>query len=160
MISLIWAMDENRLIGRNNALPWHLPADLQWFKKNTMAKPILMGRKTYASIGRPLPGRTNIVLTRQEGLKIDGCTVVTSLAAAEQVVPQADELMVIGGAEIYASLLPRAGRLYVTEVHGEFEGDAWFPEFDMTHWREVSRESHAADDNNPVAFDFVIFDKV
>jgi len=160
MVSLIWAMDENRLIGRQNALPWHLPADLQWFKQNTLGKPILMGRKTYESIGRPLPGRTNIVLTRQQGLVIDGCTVVTSLDEAKLAVPEADEIMVIGGAEIYAALLPEAERLYVTQVHAECEGDAWFPAFDMQGWRESFREEHAADDRNPYPYDFVIMERV
>lgn len=160
MISLIWAMDENRLIGRQNALPWQLPADMQWFRKNTMGKPILMGRKTFESIGRPLPGRTNIVLSRQQGLAIDGCTVVSSLDEAKQVVPQAEEIMVIGGAEIYAALLPRADRLYVTKIHAAFDGDAWFPEFDMAHWRESFREAHAPDDNNACAYDFVILERV
>lgn len=159
-ISLIWAMDENRLIGRQNALPWHLPADLQWFRKNTLGKPVLMGRKTYDSIGRPLPGRTNIVLTRQQDLSINGCTVVTSLEEAKHVVPQAEEIMVIGGAEIYAALLPLAERLYITEVHATFDGDAWFPEFDPRYWRETFRESRAADAENPHACDFVILERL
>ncbi|HXH72555.1 MAG TPA: type 3 dihydrofolate reductase [Mariprofundaceae bacterium] len=159
MLSLIWAMDDNRLIGRENRLPWHLPADLQWFKRNTLGKPILMGRKTFESIGRPLPGRANIVLSRQQGLAIDGCTVVTSLDEAKQMVPGAEEIMVIGGAEIYAALLPRADRLYVTEIHAAFEGDAWFPAFERSSWRETFREAHAADEKNPYAYDFVILER-
>jgi len=160
MLSLIWAMDENRLIGKQNALPWHLPADLQWFKQNTLGKPSLMGRKTYESIGRPLPGRTNIVLTRQADLVIDGCTVVTSIEQATQAVPEAAEIMVIGGAEIYAALLPAAAKLYVTEVHAQCEGDAWFPAFDRSQWRETFREAHAADEKNPYPYDFVMLERV
>jgi len=147
-ISLIWAMDRNRLIGRANALPWKLSADMAWFKKNTMAKPILMGRKTYASIGRPLPGRTNLILTRQPDLQIEGCVVVHSLEQAKAAVPDADELMVMGGAEVYAQLMDQADRLYITMIDAVFEGDAWFPEFSLQQWQEVSRQEGVVDEKN------------
>jgi len=155
-LSLIWAMDRNRLIGKENALPWRLPADMAWFKKSTMGKPILMGRKTYESIGRPLPGRTNLILTRQPDLNIEGCKVIHSLEEALAAVPNAEEVMVMGGAEIYTLLLDRAERLYITEIDGSFEGDAWFPEFDRAAWCEVHREEHQPDDKNPYPYSFII----
>jgi len=158
-LSLIWAMDNNRLIGKDNALPWKLPADMAWFKASTMGKPILMGRKTYESIGRPLPGRTNLILTRQTGLKIDGCRVIHSLDEALVTVPDADEIMVMGGAEIYALLLDQADRLYITEIDGAFEGDAWFPEFDRDQWQEIRRESHQPDEKNAYAYAFIMLER-
>jgi dihydrofolate reductase len=158
-ISLIAAMDENRLIGRNDALPWHLPADMQWFRKQTMGKPILMGRKTFDSIGKPLPGRTNLVLSRQPDLKIEGCTVVRSLEAAIEAVPGAEEMMVIGGAQIYASLLPQADRLYLTHIQAAFEGDAWFPAYDASQWQESFSETHGPDEKNPYAYRFTVLER-
>ncbi len=154
--SLIWAMDENRLIGNNNTLPWHLPADMQWFRQQTMGKPILMGRKTFESIGKPLPGRENIVLTRQPGLIIEGCRVVNSLAEAQAALPEAEEIMVIGGAEIYAQALPVADRLYYTQIHHAFEGDAWFPDLNMQQWRMIHEEIHTADEKNAYDHTFMI----
>ncbi len=158
-LSLIAAMDKNRLIGKNNELPWHLPADLMHFKTVTMAKPILMGRKTYDSIGRPLPGRTNIVLTRSNDVHIDGVTVVNSLDEAISSVPEVEELMVIGGSSIYELVLPKAERLYITFVEGEFEGDAWFPEFDEAEWEIIDEKARAADEKNTHACRFVTYTK-
>jgi len=158
-ISLIWAMDRNRLIGCDNALPWKLPADMAWFKKSTMGKPILMGRKTYESIGRPLPGRVNLILSRQADLKIDGCIVVHSLAEAQAAVPDADEIMVMGGAEIYALLLDQADRLYITYIDAEFEGDAWFPGFDRSDWQETSRQRGGVDEKSLYPHEFIIFER-
>ncbi len=158
-LSLIWAMDKNRLIGKDNALPWHLPADMQWFRKQTMDKPILMGRKTFESIGKPLPGRTNMILTRQQGLRIEGCVVVPSLAAAKAAVPQADEIMVIGGAEVYALLLPEADKLYITHIDESFEGDAWFPEVDFQAWILSHAEHHHADEKNKYDYRFEIWQR-
>ncbi|HEY5790823.1 MAG TPA: dihydrofolate reductase, partial [Gammaproteobacteria bacterium] len=126
-LALIAALDRNRLIGRDNALPWHLPADLQHFKRLTLGKPVLMGRRTWESLGRPLPGRHNIVLSRDPAFRAEGATVVGSLDAALEAAGDAAEAMVIGGAAFYATMLPRARRLYLTEVDGEFDGDAWFP---------------------------------
>jgi dihydrofolate reductase len=158
-LSLIWAMDKKRLIGNDNALPWKLPADMQWFRRQTMDKPILMGRKTFDSIGKPLPGRTNIILTRQQGLAIEGCVVAHSLHEAMAAVSDAEEIMVIGGSEIYALLLPDADRLYCTLIDAEFEGDAWFPEFDMSDWTLKLMEPHEADENNAYPYRFVIYER-
>ena len=158
-LSLIWAMDKNRLIGKDNALPWHLPADMQWFRKQTMDKPILMGRKTFESIGKPLPGRINMVLTRQQDLNIEGCVVVQSLAAARAAAPQADEMMVIGGAEIYALLLPEADKLYITHIDEGFEGDAWFPDIDFQAWMLSYTEKHQADEKNKYDYRFEIWQR-
>jgi len=159
-LSLIWAMDRNRLIGNQDALPWSLPADMQWFRKQTMNKPILMGRKTFDSIGKPLPKRTNIVLSRKPDLHIDGCIVVSSLAAAKAAVPDADEIMVIGGAEIYALLLPQADQLYITHIDAAFDGDTWFPSYDAQAWQNTHREHHQADDKNLYPYHFEIWQRI
>ncbi|MBB3048378.1 dihydrofolate reductase [Litorivivens lipolytica] len=145
-LAMIAAMSRNRVIGRDNALPWHISADLKHFKRTTLGKPVVMGRKTYESIGRPLPGRTNIVVTRQQGYQPDGVRVATSteaaLALAEEVAVTdgAEEVMVIGGEQLYRSLLPHADHLYLTEVDAEVEGDAFFPELESC-WVPVSEES-------------------
>jgi len=159
LISLIWAMDRNRLIGCNNSLPWQLPADMAWFRKNTMGKPILMGRKTYESIGRPLPGRENLILSRQRELRIDGCTVIADIAAIRKAVPDAEEIMVIGGAEIYALLLGSADKLYITDIDTVCNGDAWFPAFERNAWHELSCENHPADECNPYPYTFTILER-
>ena len=159
-LALIAALDRNGLIGRDNALPWHLPADLQHFKRTTLGKPIVMGRKTWESLGRPLPGRHNIVLTRDPGYTAEGATVVTSVDAALAAAGDVDEVMVIGGAALYATLLPRADRLYLTRIDAAFEGDAWFPEVDPGDWREVAREAHAPDERNAHAYSFITLERV
>ena len=159
IISIIAAMDRNRLIGNDNQLPWHLPADLAHFKKVTLNKPILMGRKTYESIGRPLPGRENIVLTRTEGLKIEGVTVVNSLEAVIDGLPDTAELMVIGGSTIYELILPRAQRMYLSYVDGDFKGDAWFPEFDEAQWEIVESVLQEPDEKNRYACRFVTYER-
>ena len=155
-ISLIVALDRNRVIGSDNQLPWRLSADLQHFKGLTMGKPIVMGRKTYESIGRPLPGRTNIVVTRDSSFSAAGCRVVHSIDEALVAAGDVDEVMIMGGENLYSQLLPRADRLYLTEVQAEVSGDAWFPEFDETQWQELERESHRADENNEFDYDFVV----
>ena len=155
-ISLIVALARNRVIGRDNQLPWRLSADLQHFKGLTMGKPIVMGRKTYESIGRPLPGRTNIVVTRDSSFSAAGCRVVHSIDEALVAAGGADEVMIMGGENLYSQLLPRADRLYLTEVQAEVSGDAWFPEFDETQWQELERESHRADEKNEFDYDFVV----
>ena len=124
-----------------------------------MGKPILMGRKTFESIGQPLPGRESLVLTRQSNLSIEGCTVVHSLAEAKAAVSDAEEIMVIGGSEIYALLLPDADRLYCTVIHDLFEGDAWFPEFDKAEWKRVLCEYHDPDEENNYAYSFIIYER-
>jgi len=158
-ISLIAAMDRQRLIGRDNGMPWHLPADMQWFRKQTMDKPVLMGRKTFESIGRPLPGRLNLVLTRQPNLLIEGCTVVQSLDQVRQAVADAAEVMVIGGAQVYERLLPSADRLYLTHIEAVFEGDTWFPDYDEAEWREIFSEAHAPDEENAYPYRFTILER-
>jgi dihydrofolate reductase len=164
-LALIVAAAENGVIGRNNALPWYLPEDLRYFKRVTMGKPIIMGRKTFASIGKPLPGRTNIVITRNPLFLAEGVKVVSSLAAALELaqhlalVDGAEEAVVIGGAEIYQAALPVADRLYLTEVHASLEGDAELPAIDWTQWREVSRERHAAQAPNQYDYSFVCYER-
>ena len=139
-ISLIAALDEHGLIGAGDRLPWRLPEDLRRFRRLTMGKPVLMGRRTFESIGRPLDGRTNLVLTRNAGYRAPGCQVVTSLDAGVAACQEAEELMVIGGGEVYALALPRADRLYLTRVRGAFEGNVYFPPLDESQWREECRQ--------------------
>ena len=163
-LALVAAVADNGIIGRNNALPWRLADDLKYFKRITLGKPILMGRKTWESIGRPLPGRSNIVITRQAQYQAEGARVVDSLDAALQLaesialIDGADEVMVIGGAEIYALALPRANRLYLTEVHATVAGDAQFPTWDRQCWQEVSRQSFAAGEGADYPFSFVTYE--
>jgi dihydrofolate reductase len=164
-LSLIWAMARNGVIGRNNALPWHLPEDLRYFKRVTMGKPIIMGRKTWDSIARPLPGRTNIVITRDIQFEAEGVRIVHSLAEALALashvahIDGADECIVMGGAEIYALALPQAERLYLTQVHAEVEGDAYFPAFDREQWQELAREDFAASGPNPYPYSFLVLER-
>jgi dihydrofolate reductase len=157
LVSIIAAMDRNRLIGNENQLPWHLPADLAHFKQVTMGKPIIMGRKTYESIGRPLPGRTNIVLTRSSDFNAEGVLTANTLEQALNQVSAEDEVMIIGGSTIYELTLPRADRLYLTYVENSFEGDAWFPDFDLEQWHIVASEEHSADEKNSSAYRFVTY---
>ncbi len=158
-VSLVAAMAENRVIGLDGALPWRLLADLKHFKRVTLRKPVVMGRKTWESLHvRPLPGRINIVLTRNTGFKADESMVVHSLDEAFNVANGASEVMVIGGEEVYRLALPRASRIYLTEVHKNFQGDAKFPEFDPDDWREVSRENHQAETDTP-AYSFVVLER-
>lgn len=169
MLSLIVAMAKNNVIGINNSLPWRLPNDLQYFKEATMGKPIIMGRKTYESIGRPLPGRRNIVITRQAGYEGLGSTkqsidVVASLDAAIKLgediamIDGHDEVFVIGGAEIYQHALVKADRLYITHVRANVDGDAYFPEVDYSKFKEIAREEFAAEGANPYDYCFSVYD--
>jgi len=159
-LSLIVAMDKNRVIGFDGGLPWHLSSDLKYFRDITMGKPIIMGRKTYESIGRALPGRRNIVVTRNPAFKAPGCDVVVSLEAAVHLVEDVPEVMMIGGASLYLETLPVADQLYLTEVHAEVEGDTRFPEIEPQHWQEVSRTEFSADEKNEYDYSFVIYDRV
>lgn len=152
---LIAAVARNRVIGRENALPWRLKADLAHFKQTTMGRPILMGRKTWESLGRPLPGRLNIVITRNADYQADGATVVHSLDAALEVAGDAAQVFMIGGEQLYAQSIDRADRLMLTQVHADVEGDAWFPPVDPARFREVSRTHHPADADNDHPVDFV-----
>ena len=151
IISLIAAMDKNRLIGRENGLPWHLPADFKHFKEVTMAKPVIMGRKTFESIGKPLPGRTNIVISRS-GFNAEGIIVVDAIEKALQAADDAEEAMVIGGASFYEQMIDKADRLYLTHVDAECEGDAWFPDFDLSEWDVVFEQAYNADEKNNYNF--------
>ena len=155
MITLVAALDRNRAIGRAGAMPWHLSDDLKRFKALTLGKPVLMGRKTALAIGRALPGRANLVLTRSAAAPFDGQAAVHSLDEAVRRAGDA-ELMVIGGGELYALALPRATRMHLTEIDAAtLDADTFFPAFDLREWREVAREHHAADAKHALAFDFV-----
>ena len=155
MITLIAALDRNRAIGRAGAMPWHLSDDLKRFKALTLGKPVLMGRKTALAIGRPLPGRPNLVLTRSAAAPFDGQLAVHSLDAAIERASSA-ELMVVGGGEIYALALPRATHMHLTEVDAvTTDADTFFPAFDRAEWVEVARTHHPVDARHGLAFDFV-----
>jgi len=159
-ISLIAAMTDEKVIGIDNRLPWRLPADMQWFRRHTLGKPIIMGRKTFESFGsKPLPERTNIVITRDEDYQAAGAVVVHSIDAALQAAGAVDEVMIIGGASFYEQMLPRAQRLYLTFVHASIIGDAWFPDIDFTQWQEIERHDNQADEKNPYAHSFCIFER-
>jgi dihydrofolate reductase len=159
MISLIAAMAKNRVIGKENAMPWHLPADLAHFKRVTMGKPVIMGRRTYESIGRPLPGRKNIVISRRSDYSPEGCVIVNSVEAA---IAQAnhEEVMIIGGGQLYAEMLPHADRLYLTLIDAELEGDTRFPDYTIYDWKEIDRERHEPDEKNNYAYEFVTLERI
>ncbi len=159
-LSLIVAMDRNGVIGAKGDLPWKLSADLQNFKKLTMGKPIVMGRKTHESIGKPLPGRENIILTRDTHYQAEGCTVLQSPDELLKHCNNADEVMITGGAEIYRTTLKQATHLYLTEVHTEVEGDTFFPEFDHSEWKELSREGFKANEKNEFDYSFVLLERI
>lgn len=144
-LCVIAAMAKNRVIGINNTLPWRLSEDLKHFKALTMGHHIIMGRKTYESIGKPLPGRTTVIVTRDASYRMEGCLTATSIDTAIAACGDDPEIFFVGGAEIYAQVLPRADRLYLTEIQAEYEGDAWFPEFDRSAWQEVDRYAHVND---------------
>ena len=154
-LSIIAALSDNRVIGRDNRLPWRMPADLAHFKRLTMGKPIIMGRRTWESLPGLLPHRTHVVVTRDVDYTVEGGLVVHSLDQAFNLVGDAEEMMVVGGANLYTQTLPLASRMYLTIVHGEFEGDTLFPEYPQAAWRETSRESHPADERNPHAYTFL-----
>jgi dihydrofolate reductase len=158
-LALIVAMAENRVIGRNNQLPWRIPADLRHFKALTLGKPVIMGRKTYESIGRPLPGRDNIVISADSGYQAEGCQVVHSVEQALEAAGSCEEAMIIGGANLYRQTLENADRLYLTLVKAEPEGDTWFPEIELQQWREIERQAHTADESNEYDYDFVVLER-
>ncbi|MBC8268597.1 MAG: dihydrofolate reductase [Rhodospirillaceae bacterium] len=160
IIALVCALGENRVIGKDGGLPWHIPGDLKLFKKTTMGKPIIMGRKTWESLGRPLPGRTNIVITRKPDFKAEGAEVTGDLDQALAVAGQqeGEEVMVIGGAEIYRLALPKADRLYLSEVALNPQGAAFSPDFDQADWREISRQPFPADEDAP-AYTLVVYER-
>ncbi|WP_394157402.1 type 3 dihydrofolate reductase [Vibrio campbellii] len=158
IISMIAAMADNRIIGKDNQMPWHLPADFAWFKRCTMGKPVVMGRKTYESIGRPLPGRLNIVISRDASLSIEGVTTVTSIEQALEVAGEVEEVMIIGGGAIYAACLPMANKLYVTHIEAEIEGDTQFPDWG-NEFKETYSEAYQADEKNAYNMRFAVLEK-
>lgn len=164
-VGIIVAVAENGIIGRDNSLPWRLSGDLQYFKKTTLGKPIIMGRKTYESIGKPLPGRTNIIVTRNQRYLKENCIVCHSIQEAIScaVTEKTEAVMIIGGAQLYKEALliepALVTHLYVTEVHHSIEGDATFPSIIEAQWQEVSRERHSADDKNQYDYSFVVYQR-
>ena len=163
-ISMIAAMAHHRVIGKDQKMPWHLPADLAFFKKTTLGSPILMGRKTYESIGRPLPGRLNLVVTRNPNLKIEGCEVVSSLeqalSIAEEKSSASKEIFIVGGSHLYKSFLEKADRLYLTMIDAEIAGDTFFPDYTQYNWKEVERIEHQVDAKNAYPYSFVTLDRI
>lgn len=165
-LSLICAMDENLVIGRNNSLPWHLPEDLKYFKQTTMGNSIIMGRKTYESIGKPLPGRTNIIVSRNREYEVEDARVVNSLSEAIELaeniafIDGSLEAFVIGGAELFEEALTLVNRLHLTMVHAEVDGDTWFPDFEVSDFNEVSREYFEADEDNPYDYSICVLERI
>lgn len=157
--SLIVAMDQNRVIGNDGDLPWRLSSDLKHFKKITMGKPIVMGRKTHESIGRPLPGRENVIISRDKDYQATGCTVLHSLECVYAKFHDIDEIIIMGGAELYAQTLDKAKRIYLTEVHAELQGDTYFSRFDRENWEEIERYDFKADEKNEYNYSFVILER-
>ena len=155
ILSVIVAMAKNRVIGIRNSLPWRLSEDLKHFKALTLGHHIVMGRKTYESIGKPLPGRTTVIVTRDPDYRRDGCVTAHSIDAAVAVCGDDPEIFFVGGAELYAQILPRADRLYLTEIQAEFEGDAWFPAYDPNDWLETARDMRVSPDG--LGYDFVTY---
>lgn len=163
MVTLLVAWARNQVIGRDNDLPWYLPADLKRFRQLTTGHSVIMGRKTFDSImqrlGRPLTNRTNIILTRDKGYQASGSLVAGSLSEALQLVPSGQQTFVIGGAKVFRQALPIADRLHVTEIDAEIEGDVRFPEFDRSRWREVERTEHGPDDKNAYHYAFITYER-
>ena len=165
-IAMIVACSENGVIGKDNALPWRLPEDLKYFKRTTLGKPVVMGRLTYESIGRPLPGRPNIVVTRQPTWSEPGVDKAESIKKALEIAQSyvdksaAEEAMIIGGAQIYRESVALCNRIYLTRVHAEIDGDAFFPELKMKEWKEVSRERYAASEDQKYDYSFVVLDRI
>ena len=165
IVALVVAMGENRAIGKGGALPWHIRSDMRYFRKITMGKPIVMGRLTFASLGRVLDGRVNVVLTRNAAFEVPGAVMAYNLEEALDVARKeaakagVDEIMVIGGEDVFRAVLPQAGRIYLTEVHASPHADTWFPELNGDEWREVSREAHQAGPKDDHAFSFVVLER-
>lgn len=158
-LSIIVATDKQGLIGKDNDLPWRLSADLGYFKTVTMGKPLIMGRRTHESIGRPLPGRKNIILTTDRSYQAKGCTVCQTVEQALDECGGAQEAMVMGGASLYEQFLNQADKLYLTLVDAELEGDTWFPSWDEADWRLISRQDHQPDDNNDYPYSFIVYQR-
>ncbi len=159
MISFVVAIGQNNVMGKDNAIPWHIPADLKFFKKVTMGHPIVMGRKTYDSIGKPLPGRENIIMTRNQHYAQEGCTIIHTVEELLKLEEKNEEVCVIGGAEIFKITFPHADRLYLTKINHEFEGDTFFPDFDESEWKIISEEKGPKDEKNPYDYTFFIYER-
>jgi dihydrofolate reductase len=160
LISMIAAMDENRLIGNGPDIPWQMPVDRRHFRDMTLGKPVVMGRKTFETLKRPLGKRHNIILTRNTTYKVPkGCSVAHSVADVLELCKETEELMICGGAPIYKAFLPHANRLYLTQIHATFEGDVYFPEFDITAWEEVKRIDGEPDEKNPYPYSFLFLER-
>lgn len=162
MISFVVAMDQNRVIGKDNDIPWHLPEDLKFFKRVTMGHPIVMGRKTYESIGKPLPGRENIIVTRNKDYEAEGCIILHSIDELKKWIDEnkPEEVSIIGGAQLFKDTFPIADRLYITEIHHEVEGgDTFFPEFPESEWTLTSKEKGIKDEKNPYDYYFTVYDR-
>ena len=166
IISIIVAMSQNRVIGDKKSLPWHLPSDMEHFKKLTWGKPVIMGSKTFESIGKPLQGRENIVLAKEPDYQANGCQIAHSLEEAIALAEKSElgrksgEVMVCGGVSVYKQFLPLAQKMYLTLIHRDFEGDAYFPEFDKNEWQEKERIDCENDEKNPYNYSFVLLEKV
>ena len=158
-ISIIAAMASNRVIGRDGKMPWHLPAELRHFKQLTLGKPIVMGRKTFESIGRVLPGRRNIVITRERGWQFQGVDVMHNIDDALEAAGNAQEIVIIGGAELYRQMLYRVQRLYLTLIDADIEGDTYFPPFNWEEWQRVDKSYRPVDEKNAYAMEFLILDR-
>ena len=154
-ISIIAALAKNRVIGKDNKLPWNLPADLKHFKELTLGKPVIMGQKTFESIGKPLPGRTNIILTLDKNFKPQGCVVAHSIEEVLKKAADSNEVMICGGASVYKQFLPLAHKMYLTLIDADFEGDAYFPEFNWADWQEVERVENEPDKENSYKYIFI-----
>ena len=161
-ISMISALAENRVIGNKNSLPWHLPADFKYFKTTTLGKPIVMGLNTFKSIGeKALPGRKNIVLTNDSNYVVpEGCFLATSIEQVLEMTKNEPEVMICGGASIYKQFLPLANRLYLTYIHQNFEGDTFFPEINMSEWKQMSRQDFQTDEKNKYEYSFVVLERL
>ena len=160
IISIIAAVADNMAIGIKNSLPWNMPADMEHFRKATTGKPIIMGTRTFESIGRALPGRKNIVLSSDPNYKAEGCAVAGSIEEALKEAEGSEEVMIAGGASVYKQFLPLANRLYLTFIHHNFEGDSFFPKFDRKEWQEIERIDNKADEKNAFDYSFIVFEKI
>lgn len=159
MLSMIAAMTPDRVIGKDGTMPWHMPADLAWFRRNTVRKPVIMGRKTWLSIGKALPKRRNIVLSCDHSLMLPDTDIVHSPEAALATTATDDEVVVIGGAQIYNAFLNQADRLYLTLIHADIAGDTWFPDYTTVSWRELERTDHPADEKNAYPYSFMVLER-
>ena len=160
IISFVLAAGRNDVIGKANGLPWHLPADLRYFKKVTLGHPIIMGRKTFDSVGKALPGRLNVVVTRSESFAPEGVIVLRSIEEALERDYACDEVFVVGGSEIFRQAMPRANRIYLTRIDHDFEGDTYFPKMNPDEWKLVSREAHEPDEKNKWPYAFEVWERV